>query len=263
MTSRHARRIALAAVAGSALLATACGGTTAGKGSTASGFPAASAPTPGAAGGGSCVAGAGYCDTFSDTSTGWAVENKPHFFAGYDKYLGGTYRVGERTSNTVSERAPVDIATVSADDNVQVDVDAALAPTMPAGGGFGLTCWEHASKDGASTSAFVFQVTSTDTSIGLWSATDGAYHDIVSEKTPGPLKPAGTRNHVTATCVRVSAGGSQRAQLSIAVNGAAVAAVTYAKSVKSYPWDVGPHVGLLASGQGSDIFYDNFALTAK
>ncbi len=278
MTGRHARRTALGLAVGAALVATACSNGTNGKGTTApgltspaagsgsgsSGFPSTPASSGSSAGGGSCVSGAGYCDTFGDASTGWAVENKPHFFAGYDKYLGGTYRVGERTAATVSEPAPTDITKLAADYSVQVDVDAVLANTMPATSSFGISCWEHASSDGSSTAGFVFLVSATNTSIGLWSDTDGAYHEIVSQPTPpGALKTDGTPNHLTATCVQDRSSGSVQAQLGISVNGASAVTTTYAKSVKTHTWAVGTHAGLLASGLGSDIFYDNFALTAK
>lgn len=276
---RFIHHIALVGLAGAAAVLTACSSSVTGKGTTvpsspasspiasssapASGFPSSPAASSGGTAGGSCASDADYCDDFTSQSTGWPVENKAHYFAGYDPYLGGTYRVGERTDATVSETAPFDVTKISSDYSVQVDVDAVLGTAMPSGTGMGISCWEHEAKDGQSTSAFVFLVTDAETSIGLWSEADGAYHDIVTNKTPGLLKTAGAPNHVTATCIQGTSGGSAEAHLGIAINGTDAATATYAKSVKNYEWGVGSHVGVLASGKDSDVFYDNFTLTSK
>jgi hypothetical protein len=66
-----------------------------------------------------------------------------------------------------------------------------------------------------------------------------------------------------AQCVQGSTGGGAEAQLSLSVNGTPVVHTTLAKSVRTFAWDVGDQVGLLASGAGSDVFYDNFTATSK
>jgi hypothetical protein len=259
-------------------VAAACSSTTGGKGTSspspsvpatssgaspsATGFPstpAASSSTPATGG---CPTGA-YCDDFSSSGSGWPVENKQHYFAQYDPFLGGTYRMGERTAATASEVAPFEITKIASDYSVQVDVDAVLAKTMPAPTSFGVSCWEHATKDGSSTGAFVILVSSTKASIGLWSDEDGSYHSITTKPVDGVLKTDGTANHLTVTCIQGTSGGSAQAQLAVTVNGTQVASANYAKGVSTFAWAVGPHIGLLASGESSDIFYDNFVITSK
>lgn len=265
MIGRPARRIARAAATGGVIggvivvLAACTSGTDRAK--TTPAGPTRAAATSSAATRG-CPSAAGYCDTFDGVGPGWAVENEPHFFAGYSTYLGGTYRVGERVGAIVSEPAPADVAAISTGYGIRLDVDAVPDATMPAGASFGLSCWEHPARDARNVAAFVFLVSATTTRIGRWSDIDGAYHDIVTAPTPGGPTIGGRANHVTATCVRSRSGAAAVARLAISVNGVRAAATTYAGHGGADGWSVGRHVGLLAAGRGADVFYDNFALTA-
>jgi hypothetical protein len=208
-----------------------------------------------------CVNGADYCDTFEDSSSGWPEANPSHYYAKYDSFGGGSYRMGERTDAAISEDAPFDVTGVANDYSVQVDVDAILGPGFGASNEIGLVCWEHPVPDGASvTSAFLLEISESRATVGLWDGTDGSYHEITSAAAPGALSPTGS-NHLTGLCVQSAPGGS--VQLSLSVNGADVVSANYDKSVSTYEWDVGERVGLLAIGEGSDVYYDNFAITGK
>lgn len=226
---------------------------------------AAPASTPagsGAPGASGCVAGAKFCDEFTSHDSGWAAENTANYFAGYDPYLGGTYRMGERTDAALTEDAPFDVVDAAPDYSVQVDVDATPGSTFPSGGFLGVDCWEHAVKDGGgATSAFLLQISGSEALIGLWDDLTGKFHQIAARPAAGVLK-SGATNHLTAQCLQGTDAGGAAAQLSLTVNGTKVVSATYARSTKNWEWQVGNKVGLLAVGQGSDVFYDNFAITA-
>lgn len=222
-------------------------------------FPSSTSSTGSATG---CVAAADYCDTFDNSSSGWPDEDPSHYFAKYDSYNGGTYQMGERTNAAISEDAPFDITDAASDYSVQVDVDAALGQSFTSANAIGIACWEHRIADGGTTSAFLLELDESTATIGLWDGTDGSYHEITSAPADGALSPTGW-THLTALCLRGTAGGAPQAQLSLTVNGAALVSANYAKSVSNYDWDVGDRVGLLAIGEGSDVFYDNFAITGR
>ena len=221
-------------------------------------FPSSSASTGAATG---CVATADYCDTFDNSSSGWPDEDPSHYFAKYDSYNGGTYQMGERTNAAISEDAPYDITQAATDYSVQVDVDAALGQSFTPTNEIGIVCWEHR-IGGGTTSAFLLELSESKATIGLWDGTDGSYHEITSAAATGALSPTGW-THLTALCLTGTSGGSVQAQLSLSVNGSTLVSANYAKSASTYDWDVGDRVGLLAIGEGSDVFYDNFAITGK
>jgi hypothetical protein len=273
------RRIAVA-IAGAAVLfsATACGSsggahtnaqpsdgpsTSSAASASPSADPSASA-SPESAG---CVDGAKFCDTFSDKSSGWATKNATDYYYGYDAYLGGSYRIGERADRTVVATAPVKVPDVSQDYSVQVDVDAVLGRQSPATAQIGIVCWDHPTEDGSGDSAFVLFVSNSRAHITLWDGIDGSAHTIASRDVSGLLKTGGTANHLTAQCIQGTSNGGAAAQLSLTVNGQSAVSVTYPKSVKSYDWAVesssSSEVGVLASGAGSDVFYDNFAVSSR
>ena len=233
--------------------------TTPSRPSTTADFPSSSSATNAT----DCVAGADYCDTFDDASSGWPVANPSHYFANYDPFGGGTYRMGERTDAAISEDAPFDITDAAKDYSVQVDVDATLGPGFGATNEIGIVCWEHPIEGGSgTTSAFLLELSESKATIGLWDGTDGSYHEITSASASARLSTTGS-THLTGLCLQGTANGSAQAQLSLSVNGTEVVSANYAKSVSAYAWAVGHRVGLLAIGAGSDVFYDNFAVTGK
>jgi hypothetical protein len=209
-----------------------------------------------------CGIDADYCDTFSDPNSGWPRANPSHFYADYDPYLGGSYRMGERTDAAISEDAPYDITDAANDYSVRVDVDATPGDGFGGNNQLGITCWEHEIEEGGdgTTSAFLLQLSGTAAMIGLWDGADGSYQLLKSVPARTVLDTSAT-NHLTAQCIQGTASGSTHAQLSLAVNGAEVISISYAKSIANYDWSVGARVGLLAVGEGSDVFYDNFAIT--
>jgi hypothetical protein len=205
-----------------------------------------------------CPTGAKYCDTFASSDSGWPVGNQTNYFAQYDNFKGGTYRLGERKSATISEDAPFDITTIAPNFSVKIDVDAIRGQSMPAAGDEGISCWEHQAASGAGPSAFLFFLDADRVEIGLWDGENSDYHRI-AQKTLSVLHTDGqTADHLTAECLQTSNGS---AALSIAVNGQAVLSTTYANGVQSFEWRPAGKVGVLAGGQGSDVFYDNFAIS--
>ena len=208
-----------------------------------------------AANGLGCPTDATICDTFANTTSGWPTENETNYFAGYDPYAGGTYRLGERTNATISEDAPFNVSTN--DYSVRVDVDAIRHAGMPGADNEGIVCWEHPAKSGGGTAAFLFFVNAARVEIGLWDGEDGSYHTI-AEKQMAVLHTDGhTPDHIAAECVQTDGG----AGLAIAVNGRLVLSKEYANGTTTYEWEPSNKVGLLASGQDSDVFYDNFAIS--
>jgi hypothetical protein len=212
---------------------------------------------------GTCVSGAKYCDQFAAKGSGWTTENQTNYFSQYDPYLGGTYRLGTRTDATATEDAPVNITSIASDYSVQVDVDTILGPTTTAANSAGIVCWEHPSKDGQSTAAFLLRISGTEANIGFWGDANGTYHQIAHADATGLLKAAPAATHLTAQCIQGSTGSASEAELSLAVDGTVVVSGKYASSTNNFSWSVGPKVGVLVSGKGGDMFYDNFGITSK
>jgi hypothetical protein len=226
--------------------------------------PQSSTPeeTSSSAAGDGCVTDADYCDTFDDPSSGWPETNPAHYYAHYDTYLGGTYRMGERTDAAISQDAPYDVTDAANDYSVQVDVDATPGDGFGGNNRIGIVCWEHKIEGGdGTTSAFLLQLTETEAIIGLWDGADGSYHELKS--VPARALDTSETNHLTAQCLQGTKDGQAQAQLSLTANGTEVASLAYAKSLANYDWSVGESVGLLVIGAGSDVFYDNFAVTGK
>lgn len=224
-------------------------------------FPSTTASSSSsAAGSGSCPSKAQYCAQFAGSADGWPVTNQTDYFAEYESYDGGTYRLGQRSAATAVEQAPVDITKISHDYSVEIDVDAIPYHTMPLTTSAGIDCWAH--KSNGHTSAFLFFVDPSTVEIGMWDEDTGAYHKIASKSDAGLVKTDGSPNHFTAACVQAEHSGGVSAELGIKINGKVALVTHYDKSDKTYPWSVGPSVGVIASGQGADVFYDNFAVTS-
>jgi hypothetical protein len=224
--------------------------------------PGASASVPSSSSATNDCGGADYCDDFSDASSGWPVENEANYYANYDNYLGGTYRMGERTTNGKTQLAPVDITTLSNDYSVQIDVDAVLGNKAPANSYLGLVCWDH-DASGGTEAGFLFFVTADEVDVTLLPDSGGKPQTLNENQGGNFVKPYPAKNHLTATCLQKESGGGTSADLTLAVNGATVLHEQYAKSVKNFSWSPGSHVGLLVAGKKSDVFYDNFTITGR
>lgn len=204
-----------------------------------------------------CVSSAVYCDTFTDKSSGWQVANETNYYVGYDPYDGGSYRMGARSDNAALTPAPFDITKASSSDNVQIDVDAIVGNTAPSSAKVGILCWYHQAKDGSNPAAFGFFAGQQSSAVILYNDQDGSAQSIASKDLPTGLTP-GHVNHLTATCVQNQDG----AQLQLAVNGQPVIAQNYPRTSDTYPWATGDRVGLAVAGQGSDVFFKNFGVSA-
>jgi hypothetical protein len=225
--------------------------------------PSSVAPTPLG-----CPAGAAYCDTFSDSSSGWGDTNQADFYYGYNSYLGGTYRIGSRAASAIDSSAPKSLHDISPLYGVRIDADVVMNPSAPAGTGFGVTCWAHPSADGAAESAFVFFVYVDHVKIVLWDAPHGRAVDVASTNI-SLLHASGSWNHLTATCVQAkTASGATSADLDLRVNGSEAVSAAYDNTAPNAQWAVAgtdgrSQAGVLASGAGADAFFDNVALTAQ
>ena len=228
------------------------------SGGSSSGSSASSSAS--AAGGPQSCSSAAYCDDFSNTSSGWPVDNEPHFYARYDTYLGGTYRLGERNDATISEDAPAKASSISASFSVKLDVDAVLGNHMQMSSAAGMVCWEHTAKYTSSSSAFLFTISGDTAEVGLWDNTDGTYHAILS-KASTALHFDGSVNHISVTCKQDTSTGTPQAVLSMTVNGQPSLQTSYASNATNFPWVIGDGIGVVASGNGADVFYDNFGVT--
>jgi hypothetical protein len=252
-------------LAGAAVILAGCASGTSGTGSaaTSGSTPRSSAtesPPASASTGDTAPCAADYCDDFSDPSSKWPAENDPRYFARYDPFLGGTYRMGERTVNAKTALAPVDTTTISANYGVQIDVDAVLGKSAPAKSFIGIVCWDHATSSG-SEAGFFFFVTADSVDVTLLPDT-GSQPRVLDQNTGGSfVRPYPEKNHLTATCVQAKTATGSEADLTLSVNGASVLHEQYANSLDNYPWTPGPHAGLLVAGLKSDVFYDNFAVT--
>jgi hypothetical protein len=225
--------------------------------------PATPVPSSTAATTSGCPATADKCDDFSSTSTGWPVTNTANYYANYDNYLGGTYRIGERHDATISEDAPIKATDVSNNYSVQIDADVIAGTGAPATAAAGFVCWEQENSDGDGTTGFVLSINGSTADIGLWDSFDSTYHKIASEPAAGLLNYGGTPNHLTALCIQGTHAGGPQAQIGLAVNGKVAVTAAYDKTVKNYEWSVANGIGVIAEGNGADFFYDNFALTSK
>jgi hypothetical protein len=224
-----------------------------------SGFPSgstSSGPTS------DCVPGADYCDGFSSASSGWPVDNESHFYANYSKYRGGTYRMGERTARAKTQLAPFDTTTVSRNYGVQIDVDAVLGKSAPTSAYIGIVCWDHATSADAE-AGFLFFVTTDSVDVTLLADSGGEPHTLDDNGGTNFLRPFPATNHLTATCRQQRSSGGTQAEFALSVNGSVVLQKVYAKSVKNYAWTPGSKAGLLVAGKGSDVYYDNFAVTGQ
>lgn len=235
-----------------------------------SSFPSSEPPssTPGGAAsstagnGTGCPAGAADCATFTGSAAGWSTINTQEGFANYSTFEGGSYQIGERGQEANVALSPFKVSLVAPDYSIQLDTDVLTDSKTPTTGGPGLVCWSGRTDSGAST-GFVFTINQRTATIGLWDSIDGSYHKIKTVSADGVLLYDNQQNHLTATCIQGTHDGGASAQLSLEVNGAPVMSAAYDQNEHDYPWKVADGVGVLAVGQQSNLFYDNFAITSK
>ncbi len=200
------------------------------------------------------------CYDFSTSSDGWPNVNDDNHFAGRDPYLDGTYRLGARQSGSWSLPAPVKVSDLSSDYAVQIDTDATMAKSFPDEAAWGASCWTRPVGAGQ-IAGFGVYVQPKQITVGLFDQSTGAFRPLKSDDSQGLVKP-GEKSHLTMTCRQDTASGAPVATVKVQINGKPTIAVSYARSVKDYAWQTADGVGLLAAGQGADVFYDNVVVSA-
>lgn len=228
--------------------------------SSTTGSTSASMSATSTAGTGAACTNHAYCATFDTAADAWSTQNTTKYAVGWSNYLGGTFRMTERHASTLPEQAPVDISKFSPTDSVQIDVNAIVGSGSPVSAEYGVTCWNKQISSGG-TAAFTFFFGRQGAEIGLWDYIDGNYHQIKATRWNNVVQPAPYENEVRVLCVQGQDKYGTVAKLGLAVNGRTLIA-QYAKSVKTYEWQPTNHVGLLVSGTGADVFYDDFGVTA-
>src|ERR1700712_1990883 len=201
------------------------------------------------------------CYDFSTSSDGWPDVNDDGHFAGRDPYLDGSYRLVARQTGSWSLTAPVRVSELSADYAVQVDADATMSKAFPDDAAWGATCWTRPVGNGQITGFGVY-VQTMKVTIGLFDQHTGAFKPLKSTDSGGLVKP-GEKCHLTLSCQQDTSSGGSAAAVKVQINGKPAVALSYAKSVKNYGWEPADGAGLLAAGQGADVFYDNVVVAGR
>lgn len=261
------RRTLTALALATTLMLTACGGTGDGDGraeasprpetstsapATDDAGPAADGPAEPETG---CPDDADACATFDDLDD-WPEDNTADLFAGYDRYLGGTYRLLARTDKRVRAGTPFATTDHSNESSVVVDADFAVHLDSPATSEAGIGCWRRPD----SPTEFIFLV-SRDTVRIVLQTEDGQQVDLAYAPTDDALLGNSAVNHLRAECTQSTGDSGAEAHLALTLNGQRLISVEYPKTVQQHAWEVGPGIGLYVSGSGADVFFDNVAVT--
>jgi hypothetical protein len=142
-----------------------------------------------------------------------------------------------------------------------VDTDATMAKAFPDEAAWGATCWTRPVGNGQ-IAGFGVYVQPEKVTIGLFDQSTGAFKPLKSTDASGLVKP-GEKSHLTMTCRQDTSGGGVAADVRVRINGKPTVAVSYPRSVQDYAWQVADGVGLLAAGQGADVFYDHVVIAGK
>ncbi|SDP29361.1 hypothetical protein SAMN04515671_3595 [Nakamurella panacisegetis] len=210
-----------------------------------------------------CPSGAHWCDTFDKGVGGWATANTTDFYANFLAYEGGTYRLNQRAAGIAMISSPHSIVDVSPDYGVTVAADVGTTGIAGQNPGFGLSCWNTAISGGGD-GAYAFIVTAADATLVFFAAGQNGAVFATKKLAAGVVhaSPVGrvAWNHLQISCAQTGGGN---AHLTLSVNGHPTLSVDYpGKSDTAGPVDPGPGYGVLASGKGTDLFYDNIAVTA-
>lgn len=202
-----------------------------------------------------CARGADYCDTFDDPGSGWPSTSTSTYHAFYTK--GGTYRVGEATDSVTSVTSPRDIGFTHSY-SVRVDVDV-TPERLPASGSFGVECYRRTiPNSGGKHSGIELRVWSGHVDAVLLDESTGDVHPLAHRALPRTLPPGHTA-HLTFDCARDQAGD---AELTVWLHARPVLQVTYADSRAHWDWAWTNAIALQTAGRGTDVLFDNFALTS-
>lgn len=201
------------------------------------------------------------CYDFTDDSDGWPEISDDEHFAGHDVYLDGSYRVGAREPGSWSMPAPLRIRDLSPGYGVQVDVDATPGQGFPDDAAWGATCWTR-DLGGGRVAGFGAHVQPDGLTVGIYDSKTGAFDALKVVPAEDLTKP-GKKRHLTLRCVQVASSGAAVAQIRAQVDGSTTAAVSYGADAQDRDWSVAEGLGLVAAGQGADVFYDHVVVTAR
>jgi hypothetical protein len=201
-----------------------------------------------------CARGASYCDTFDDPGSGWPSVNGDSYHAFYTN--GGTYRIGETGNAVTSVTSPQDIAFTQSY-SVRADVDV-TAKELPAGGSFGVECYRRAipGSDGKY-SGIDLRIGAQRAEVVLLDESTGAEHPLAHSALPTTLEP-GRTTHATFDCARTGTG----VDLTVWLRTTPLLHLRYAGSRAHWPWQWTNDIALETAGPGTDVIFDNFALTS-
>jgi hypothetical protein len=201
------------------------------------------------------------CYDFTDDSQGWPEVSDDQHFAGHDVYLEGSYRVGVREPGSWSMPAPLRIRDLSPGYGVKIEVDATPGRSFPDEAAWGATCWTR-DLGGGRVTGFGVDVAPDVLTVGLYDEQTGAFHPLKTERHDG-LTKAGKKSHLTLRCGQVASSGTAVAKISAQLDGSAAVAVSYDSSPGHDPWTPADGLGLVAAGQGADVFYDHVVVTPQ
>jgi hypothetical protein len=156
--------------------------------------------------------------------------------------------------------APMQISDLSPGYGVKLQVDATPGQAFPDDAAWGATCWTR-DLGGGRVAGFGAQVQHDALTVGLYDDRSGAFAPLRTAR-EDDLTGAGKKSHLTLRCVQDAASGSAVAHVSARVGGTTVA-VSYDSGADHQPWTPADGLGLVAAGQGADVFYDHVVVTAQ
>jgi hypothetical protein len=170
--------------------------------------------------------------------------------------------MGESDPSTVTSVSPFDLGFTKVYSG-RIDVDA-TPESLGTDGGFGVQCWREPIKNGGGAySGFDLELTSTRAMVWLRDAYDGGRHLVGSAPLSQRLVP-GRSYHLTFDCAQGKnpKTGYVQAQFAIWIGQQKVLAQSYDKTERQYDWHVADPIALLTTGKGTDVLFDNFAVTS-
>jgi hypothetical protein len=200
------------------------------------------------------------CYDFTKDAEGWPEVSDDQHFAAHDVYLKGSYRVGVREPGSWSMPAPVKLTDLSPGYGVQVDVDATPGRAFPHDAAWGATCWTR-DLGGGKIAGFGAQVQPDGLTIGVYDQSTGAFDPLQRQAEQGMSK-SGEKSHLTLQCVLDTSSGSAVAKIRAQVDGSKAASVSYDHRAGHKAWLPADGLGLLAAGEGADVFYDHVVIAA-
>jgi hypothetical protein len=200
------------------------------------------------------------CYDFTKDAEGWPEVSDDQHFAGHDVYSKGSYRVGVREPGSWSMTAPLELSELSPGYGVQVDLDATPGRAFPQDAAWGATCWTR-DLGGGKIAGFGAQVQPDALTIGVYDQSTGAFHPLQKQSDQGMSK-SDKKSHLTLRCTLDTSSGSAVAKIRAQVDGSKAASVSYDHAAGHEAWVPADGLGLVAAGEGADVFYDQVVIAA-